>query len=349
MKGAVLLGDRKVELYDFPDPAPGEGEAIVEIKASGLCGSDLQFYRAPLGEGLAALGLSGGDGLVIAGHEPCGVVADLPGAEKSDRFGVGTRVMVHHYRGCAHCSHCLAGWTQMCDHGSTIYGVNGHGGHARYMKVPVGSLVALPDGLSFETGAAISCGTGTAYGALLRLDVSGRDTLAIFGQGPVGLSATRLAKEMGARVVAIDFSENRRQQALAWGAWQAIDPKACDVVEAIRELTGGIGASATLDATGVQTARHQAVCSAAKWGRVAFVGEGGDFTVDISQEVIFKQLSLYGSWTFSTSIQYECARFISERKIDIDSLFTDRWSLDDVAEAYRKLDSQASGKGVIMF
>jgi D-arabinose 1-dehydrogenase-like Zn-dependent alcohol dehydrogenase len=73
------------------------------------------------------------------------------------------------------------------------------GGHARYMKVPVSTLVALPDSLSFVTGAAISCGAGTAWGALRRLQLQGGETIAIFGQGPVGLSATQLAVEMGAR------------------------------------------------------------------------------------------------------------------------------------------------------
>ena len=74
------------------------------------------------------------------------------------------------------------------------------------MKVPAFTLVPMPESLSFEEGAAVSCGTGTAYGALKRLDVSGRDTLAVFGQGPVGLSATMLGRAMGARVIAVDIS-----------------------------------------------------------------------------------------------------------------------------------------------
>ena len=78
----------------------------------------------------------------------------------------------------------------MCATGSTIYGVTAHGAHADYIKVPAHTLVALPDQLSFTTGAAISCGTGTAYGALRRMNLSGADTIAIIGQGPVGLSAT---------------------------------------------------------------------------------------------------------------------------------------------------------------
>ena len=93
----------------------------------------------------------------------------------------------------------------MCVNGSIVYGVTGHGAHAPYMKVPANTLVPLPEELSFATGAAISCGTGTAYRALRRIDLTGGDTIAIVGQGPVGLSATQLAAAMGARVIALDI------------------------------------------------------------------------------------------------------------------------------------------------
>src|SRR5437867_12997164 len=96
--------------------------------------------------------------------------------------------------------------------------MTGNGAHAPYMVVPASTLVPMPDAISFEEGAAISCGTGTAYGALKRLDVSGRDTLAVFGQGPVGLSATQLGTAMGARVVAVDIAAERRRLAKEFGA-----------------------------------------------------------------------------------------------------------------------------------
>ena len=75
MKGVVFLGDRRLELQDFPDPTPGPGEVVLEIKASGMCGTDLKYYRAPAGSGASAIGLKTDGGPVIAGHEPCGVVA----------------------------------------------------------------------------------------------------------------------------------------------------------------------------------------------------------------------------------------------------------------------------------
>src|SRR5450759_5190900 len=152
---------------------------------------------------------------------------------------VGERVMDHHYDGCGTCKHCRAGWTQMCLEGPVVYGSGGHGGHARYMKVPVSTLVPLPDALSFVTGAAISCGTGTAWGALRRLNLQGGETIAIFGQGPVGLSATQLAVVMGARVIAVEIAAERRKLAKQLGAHEVLDPAVGDVVTAIRDLTHG--------------------------------------------------------------------------------------------------------------
>src|SRR5499425_2926822 len=254
MRGAVFLGNRKVEVRTFPDPTPGPGEVVLEIKASGMCGSDLKFYRAA-GNEAASLGLGGSGKQVIAGHEPCGVIAAV-GPGVSDAEGrVGQRVMNHHYVGCGRCKHCRVGWSQLCASGITVFGVTGDGAHARYMKVPARTNVPLPDELSFEEGAAVSCGTGTAYGALKRLDVSGRDTLAVFGQGPVGLSATLLGAAMGARVIAIDVTGARLDLARELGAEATINAAEVDPILAVRELTHGEGADATLDCTGNATAR----------------------------------------------------------------------------------------------
>ena len=200
MKGVVFVGDRKLELRDFPDPTPGPRDVVLEIKASGMCGSDLHVYRATFKPGDAASGFKRGAEPVIAGHEPCGVVAAVGSGVTPQEARIGQRVMDHHYSGCGTCKHCRSGWAQMCLEGATVFGASGNGAHAKYMKVPVDTLVPLPDALSFETGAAISCGTGTAYGALKRLNLQGGETIAIFGQGPVGLSATQRAVAMGARV-----------------------------------------------------------------------------------------------------------------------------------------------------
>ena len=346
MRGVTFLGERKLQLMEFPDPAPGPHDVVVEIKASGMCGSDLRFYRAS-GE-TASLGLGKVSGPVIAGHEPCGVVAAVGSAVDERTAKIGARVMVHHYSGCGTCVHCRTGWSQMCSDGSTVYGVTGHGAHAPYMKVPAHTLVALPDDLSFATGAAVSCGTGTAYQALRRINLTGGDSIAIIGQGPVGLSATQLAAAMGARVIALDVSAERLKRAKEFGADALINPQSDDAVAAIKALTHGAGADHTLDSSGKADGRLIAVRAARPWGTACFVGEGGDVTIDVSPHMLRKQLTIVGSWTFSTSIQADCARFIADRKIDVDHLFTHRWQLDQADEAYRVFDRQTEGKGVFL-
>ncbi|MBN9510211.1 MAG: zinc-binding dehydrogenase [Alphaproteobacteria bacterium] len=349
MQGVVFTGDRKLELQTFPDPVPGEGEVVLEIKASGLCGSDLKFYRSPPGAAAKALGL-GTTGAVIAGHEPCGVVAAVGPGVAENQARVGARVMQHHYRGCGVCPHCSTGWMQLCVEGvKEVYGVTGHGAHARYMRCPARTLVPLPDELSFATGAAISCGTGTAWGALKRLDLAADQTIAIFGQGPVGLSATQLAHAFGARVIALDTSDARLARAREFGADVLINPATeKDVVGAIRAATHGRGAHASLDASSSPAARRQAVQCVRTWGKACFVGEGDTVTLDVSADMLRRQVTLIGSWTFSTVGQAECARFIADRGIDVDALFTQHWRLNQAEEAYRLFDTQSTGKAVFL-
>ena len=95
MQGVVFLGEKELELRDFPDPEPGPGEVVLEIKASGMCGSDLNFYRAARGGGTGSLGLGGDGEPVIAGHEPCGVVAAVGAGVSAERAGLGLRGVNH--------------------------------------------------------------------------------------------------------------------------------------------------------------------------------------------------------------------------------------------------------------
>ena len=350
MQGVVFLGDRELELRAFPDPTPGPGEVVLEMKASGMCGSDLHFYRASRRGGKTqSLGLGGSGEPVIAGHEPCGVVAACGPGVSEAQARIGQRVMVHHYQGCGVCDDCRVGWSQLCRQGFVVYGVTGHGGHADFLKVPASTLVELPEPLSFEEGAAVSCGTGTAYGALRRMGTAGIDTLAVFGQGPVGLSATLLGRAMGARVLALDISAERRALAEQCGADAVIDPSSVDAIEALRELTHGRGVDLALDCSGVADARVAAVRATRTWGTVCYVGEGGSVTLDVSQDMIRKQITLLGSWTFSSITQGECARFIADRALPLSTVISHRFTLQQADEAYRLFDTQSTGKGVFVF
>jgi threonine dehydrogenase-like Zn-dependent dehydrogenase len=321
---------------------------VLEMKASGMCGSDLHQYRRPKG-GAQATGLPANPDPVIAGHEPCGVVVALGSAVDAREARVGQRVMVHHYTGCTQCNHCRSGWQQLCQEVPVkVYGNNAHGGHAKYLRVPADTLVALPDELSFSAGAAISCGSGTAYGALRRMNLSGNDTIAIFGQGPVGLAATQYAKAMGATVIALDVSHQRLDRAKAFGADHVVNPGSNDPVGAIKDLTRGRYADLTLDTSSNPQARLNAIKSTKVWGTMCFVGEGGDVHIDVSPHLLRRQLTLVASWTFSNVIQAECARFSVARNIDVDKLFTHQWKLEQADEAYKLFDKQVDGKGVFV-
>lgn len=339
MRGIVFLGDRQFELREFPDPTPESGEVVIEIKASGMCGTDIMLFNAPRANTANP---------VIAGHEPCGVIVAIGAGVPEIQAYPGMRVMVHHYKGCGVCRHCRTGWTQMCLQGNVPYGIRADGSHAQFMKVLARTLVPLPDELSFEVGAAISCGTGTAYGALRRIGLSGRETIAIFGQGPVGLSATQLAEAMGARVIAVDVNEERLTLARELGADVTINPKENDPVGAIKELTHGEGAELTMECTGKQDGRLAAVRSVRAMGKVGVVGLGGQLTIDVGPDLVLRAITLVGSLTFSTVWQMECARFIADRHIPVDKIITHRYQLDQAEEALKSLESQTMGKAVFV-
>ena len=339
MRGVVFVGDRHIELRDLPEPEPGPGEVLLEMKASGLCGSDLRRYRGP------ATALP--EPLHVAGHEPCGVVAEVgPGVTS---VNVGDRVMMHHYTGCNTCSMCRIGYTQMCLVHHEVYGSTADGGHQDYLLCPASTCVEMPDALPFDQGAAVACGTGTAFHAIKRLGITGADTVAIFGQGPVGVSATMFAKAMGARVIAVDVIPERLDLAGELGADVVVDAGSDNAEEVIRGLTNGEGADATLDATGIPDVRTNAVDSARYWGSVCFVGEGNLTTFDVSAQIIHKQLTIYGSWTFSLAGLAEAARFVVDRDVPLDRLITHRYSLAEAEEAYALFDTGRTGKPVIIW
>lgn len=349
MRGVVFTGNREVELLTFDDPSPGPDDAVIEMKASGFCGSDLKYYREGHLQALRSNGLREPDGPVIAGHEPCGVITALGANVDSKAYRIGDRVAVYHYDGCHYCDQCRTGWVQLCDRRPTVYGHTAHGGHAHYMKVPAKCLIHLPEAISFSAGAAIACGAGTAYAALIQLDLSGRDTLAVFGLGPVGQSAIQLAAAMGAEVIAVDISPERVAMAREFGAAHAINSKEVDPVAAILELTGGKGVSLAMECSGAPAARQAAVQSTRTWGKTALVGLGGALSLDVWKDLVAKQRTVIGSLTFSDTMMGDCARFVAAHAVDIDKQFTHRWKLEDAAQAYREFDLQTAGKAVFEF
>jgi threonine dehydrogenase-like Zn-dependent dehydrogenase len=335
MKAIVFHGERRIDLVQVPDPTPGPDDVVIRIAASGMCGSDLHTFRGPRREAP-----------IIAGHEPAGVV-EAVGAGVPKEW-IGRRVFPHHYFGCGRCDQCRTGWTQMCREGLTALGHQVPGAHAELVSVPFKTVIPMPDGLSFLAAAAIGCGTGTAWGALKRLELAGDDTIAVFGQGPVGLAATQLANAMGARVIALDISPSRLARAREFGAGDVINPAEVDsVTDAIRDINGGRGVSKSLETSGASSAASDALKVLDLWGRACWVGIGSTVNFDILEH-LHRQITAMTSWTTS-SVQLEaCARYVVDKQVDVDALFTDRWSLEQFSQAYEVFEAQRSGKGVFI-
>ena len=330
MKALVFTGNQKAEIREIPKPEPGPGEVLVQMKASGICGSDMGLYKSQ--------DVPEAQRNLARGHEPCGVVVKLGPCTRNIK--VGDRVIIHHYKGCGECEYCRSGWTQMCTEGYTAFGFGGNGGHEDFGVFPDSTCVKMPDELPFSVGAACSCGTGTAYQAVKRLGISGLDTLAVFGQGPVGVSAMLFAKAMGARVIAVELIEDRVTLSKELGADFVINATREDPVAEINRITNGRGVDASLDCAGAEEARLNTLKSAKKWGRACFVGLHSPELnkIRVAELFVYKQLTVFGSWTMSTHVLAECANYIVNKKVPIvDSIET--FKLSDGPGVYKRFDA----------
>ncbi|HEX8550039.1 MAG TPA: zinc-binding dehydrogenase [Abditibacteriaceae bacterium] len=343
MKGAILPGNSTVEFRDVEIPEPGFGQVLLHMKASSICGSDLRaIYRAHTGKG--AEGYQPG---TIAGHEPCGQIAKI--GEGVKRFKEGDRVVVYHIGGCGLCHDCRAGWMISCHSPErAAYGWQRDGGHAEWMIADESTLVALPDELTFVDGAMVACGFGTAYAGCRRADIAGRDTVLITGLGPVGLGAAMLARALGARVVGVEGVPQRRELAQKLGFAEVVAPGE-NALEELMALTNGRGYEVALDCSGVGAARHLCLEAAREWGRVVFIGEGGEVTFEPSPLLIHKQLTLHGSWVCSIGQMEDLVELLVRWNLHPEEIVTHRFSLDQTGEAYKTFDSGVTGKVVIVW
>lgn len=229
------------------------------------------------------------------------------------------------------------------------YGWQRNGGHAEYLLAEENTCIHLPDNLTYEDGALVACGFGTAWEALTRIGVNGRDRLLVTGLGPVGLAAAMLGKALGAhQVIGVDTSASRIALARHLGLVDDAFVSDGEALDQIKDATGGKGCEASIDCSGASAARHLAIASTRQWGRCAFVGEGSDVQFDVSPLLIHPQITLYGSWVTSLGHMEDLVERLSRWDLHPDRTVTHRFTLDQADQAYAIADKGQSGKVVIV-
>ena len=329
-------GDLQVKVGRAAVAEPGPGEMRVRTMMSAICGSDLHHYRTP-----AATRDEVGYSQWALGHENTGIVDAVgPGVGYP---AVGDRVVVYGIVGCGHCVHCRRGEDVFCGE-AEHFSRHRHGTNAAYLLAPARNAMPLPDDFDWEMGALLSCNLGTAYGALRKTEASGDRPLAVFGLGPVGLSCVMLGRALGATVIGVDPVAERRAMALRCGAEIALDSSDPDLIARIVDAAGGEGAAASIDTSGQPAARAAAVDALRTQGTYVEVGVGHDPTIRPSQQIIFGEVILRGSWIYKRHEWEGLLDLVRRRRVPIKTMITHRFRPEDAVEAFELADGATAGK-----
>jgi len=332
MKQAVVAGARKFELTDAAKPEPRAGEVLVRVRNTGVCGSDLHFYRGefPVPPGF------------VLGHEVAGEVAAL--GEGVSGFAEGERVALELFTVCLTCPQCRSGSYHLCP-SRKASGLNAPGGLREYITVPVYGLYRLPVEVDFELGALVEPLTVGVHGLRL-VDLRFGESVAVLGAGTIGLLAAAAAKAMGATTVAITARHpHQKAMAQALGADAVYDATNEGVASMASDLGGADVVVETVG--GSAETLTQAMNVAGLGGRISVLGA---FTKPVSIHPItffLKELRMFGSNCYGRSgrlSDYEIAIAIMRRNAEsLRRLITHRFTLADVEQAYSTADDKSSG------
>lgn len=314
---------------------------IIKVEATGLCRSDWH-------------GWAGHDDDIqtfphVPGHEFAGTIAQV-GANVT-KFSIGDRVTVPFVCGCGECVDCLAGNAQVCMF-QWQPGFSGAGSFAEYVTIPQAdfNVVAIPDTISFDTAAGLGCRFATSYRGIVQVaKVQPDETVAIFGCGGVGLAAIMIAKSRGARVIAIDKSNEALDRARLAGADERVDAQYDEVVKVVRKF-GDNGVNVTVDALGSIETSRSAIESLKRLGRHVQIGllppaVIGDHATIPMHRVIGHELAVLGSHGMSAATYPDMLADIAAGRLRPDLLIERVITLDEVPAELAAMSS-ASVPGV---
>ena len=338
MRGVILHAPRDVRVEQRQNPTIEQPtDAIIRVTATCVCGSDLWPYR----------GIEPTSGPVPMGHEYVGVVQEV-GREvrnvKPGQFVIGS-----FWASDNTCEICRAGYQSSCVH-RVLMGTIGTQADLARIPLADGTLVATPEMPSDDLvpgllAASDVLGTGW-FGAVAAEVLPGR-TVAVVGDGAVGLLAVLAARQLGAeRIIAMSRHEPRQKLALEFGATEVVTERGDDGVAIINELTGGLGAHSVIEAVGTQESMLQAIQSARPGGHVGFVGVAHG--VELTGEVLFSSaVHLHGGPAPVRRFLPELIDLICDRAIDPGRVFDLTLPLDQAAEGYRAMDERRAIKTLL--
>lgn len=330
MKAQVYRGVNQLSYEELPIPTLEPDEVLVQVRVVGLCQSDIKKIRYPLYQPPR-----------IFGHETTGVIAAV--GDRVSGWQVGQRVVVMHHIPCMRCAYCLNDNFSMCDVYKNISTTAGFapsgGGFAEFVKVPGhivrnGGLIPIPEGVSFEQASFVEP-TNCCLKAVKKAQIAPGQTVLVTGAGPIGLTFIMLVKHFGARAIATDLLSARIDKALSVGAEAAFDARDPDLPAKIQALTAGMGVDTTLLAVPSPKAFSQALDCTRKGGKILFFAEFPDEAeIPLNPNILYRrEIDLMGSYSSSYRLQSLAVDLVFNRRIDVETLISDRYPLQDLPAA----------------
>jgi threonine 3-dehydrogenase len=335
MKTAPRAG---AELHEVPVPTIGEHDVLVRVDAASICGTDLHIYNW---DPWAANRMTTP---IVFGHEFCGTIVRA-GSEVT-RVGLGDFIAAESHITCGVCHECTAGQLHAC-RDVAIIGVDRPGAFAQFVAIPEENAWAVSRSIPPEI-ATIEEPMGNAVHTVSETPIVGA-AVAVFGLGPLGLFAIRIAQVYGAaRVIGVELSPLRAQLGLRMGAERVLNPKVDDVEAVLLAETGGEGVSVALEMSGSQSALTQALGSLRHGGTVALLGlPSQPLEVNLADDVIFKGATVKGIIGRQIPQTWHQIRGLLEAGVDMSPVITDRLPLSDFQRAFELLAAGRSGKIVL--
>jgi L-iditol 2-dehydrogenase len=329
VKALVLTEYHRLDYNEVPEPQIGPQEVLVQVKACGICGSDVHGMDGSSGRRLPP---------IIMGHEASGVIAQT-GAGVTD-WQPGDRVTFDSMISCGRCYFCRRGSINLCDRrrvlGVSCQEFRCEGAFAEYVAVPTNILYRLPDALSFER-AAMAEPLSVAVHAVSRVPIRLNDTAVVVGAGMIGLLIVEVLRAAGCgRIVAVDVQADRLAAACRLGADQGLSPGEADVAAEVLRQTDGRGADVAFEAVGIPATVEMAVASVRKGGSVGLVGNLTPKVELPLQAAVTRELTLFGSC--ASSGEYPaCLEMIARGTIDVDAVISAVAPLSEGAAWFRRL------------